>query len=742
MAVDAEDLLIRPFRDVVAVGNTALTNASASSSSHADIMSRAAQALVREGERALTKVQLIWQDRITKHGSGFSDMMVQQASLETRRLQLEDLLWDFDDFTHLDDFDPTKYAALQAATKAFALDIIDTAKRLHVVEPNTPAVPAGGFPPLPPLPAWSGPASRPPSVRSVGPRRMSKPRITPDAGQPHDRDPSIASQNDSVEDDGAAKRTTRSQSVAHPSSQPFNHDLPRGALTPPASPGMGPVVSRFPDLSLNTTVRPRTFDPAPSPSTVHTRTSVLSNTSTSSSAYLGSLDSLVITEDVASMERPSSKDISGGAPLAARSPIANAADHDILGVEDLLRESSNLSDRRKSRPASPRIPDCSIREDSTYYKLKGFCRGATRFRKDGHWDSIKLTNENDYGSGGGAFVGGDMMRASDGITVPFQYEMSRVGACGDCGYAHDLDEVELDRTEAVRTSESGARYRLRLLFKSHIRQASSTDTHYACLWCIQAAVAARESDATVFRSADDLVRHLGRHSQPLPSISGVSVAYGPLPESAPLDFDLHLPETPSPVPMPENVARLATAVAVRDHYRRPGRGKLEKPPKYEADMLEFMEGARIVGIIFPEKWGGKYCLGRHDGEFGAFPAKAIDLRPPQETEIPVGGENGMSVTTRWRWQPPTTPGAPWLQFGKGEVITNVQCLYADYWCWSGTNSKGKTGVFPQSHIDLQTLRGQEAAPAKKSKGRGLFGRSNSKTAETAKGNGYRNSIAS
>ncbi len=481
MAVDAEDLLIRPFRDVVAVGNTALANASASASSHADLMSRAAHALVREGERALNKVQLIWQDRITKHGNGFSEMMVQQgkeapetsalprspmanttcpASLEKRRLQLEDLLWDFDDFTHLDDFDPSKYAALQAVTKAFALDIIDTAKRL-MVEPNTPAMPPGGFPPLPPLPAWSGPGSRPgsrpPSVRSVGPRRMSKPRITPDAGQPHDRDSTLAQSprlapqssagpfqiNDAVDDDVVAKRTTRSQSVANASSQPFTHDVPRGALTPPASPGMGPVVSRFPDLSLNTTVRPRAFDPAPSPSTVHTRTSVLSNTSTSSSAYLGSLDSLVIAED-SSMDRPSSK---GGAALATRSPNTHD-EHELLGVEDLLRESSHLSDRRKSRPASPRIPDCSIREDSTYYKLKGFCRGATRFRKDGHWDSIKLTNENDYGSGGGAFVGGDMMRASDGITVPFQYEMSRVGACGDCGYAHDLDEVELDKSDS------------------------------------------------------------------------------------------------------------------------------------------------------------------------------------------------------------------------------------------------------------------------------------------------------
>lgn len=133
--------------------------------------------------------------------------------------------------------------------------------------------------------------------------------------------------------------------------------------------------------------------------------------------------------------------------------------------------------------------------------------------------------------------------------------------------------------------------------------------------------------------------------------------------------------------MPENVARLATAIAIKDHYRRPGRGKLDKPPKYDADMLEFMEGARIVGVIFPEKWGGKYCLGRHDGEFGAFPAKAIELREPQETEIPIGGENGMSATAKWKWQPPATAGSPWLSFGKGEVITNVQCEYLLSTAW-------------------------------------------------------------
>jgi hypothetical protein len=118
----------------------------------------------------------------------------------------------------------------------------------------------------------------------------------------------------------------------------------------------------------------------------------------------------------------------------------------LVGMEELLRESGFNSDRRRSRPTSPRVPDCAVRESSTYYKLKGLCRGATRFRKDGHWDSIKLTSEYDCGGGGAGAGAGDMMRASDGITVPFQYEMTKVGACADCGYAHDLDEVELDKS--------------------------------------------------------------------------------------------------------------------------------------------------------------------------------------------------------------------------------------------------------------------------------------------------------
>ena len=127
------------------------------------------------------------------------------------------------------------------------------------------------------------------------------------------------------------------------------------------------------------------------------------------------------------------------------------------------------------------------------------------------------------------------------------------------------------------------------------------------------------------------------------------------------------------MPIPENVSRLAAAVATREHFQRTGHKALSKPPKYDGEMLQFMKGARIVGVIFPERWEGKWCLGRHDGAFGAFSAKAIEVRPPHESEIPLGSGSGMSVVAKWKWHPEKLAGASWLEFEKGEVITNLQC---------------------------------------------------------------------
>ena len=156
---------------------------------------------------------------------------------------------------------------------------------------------------------------------------------------------------------------------------------------------------------------------------------------------MGSIDSFASTDeniDISSELIPSS-------PPLRQPSIANS-EQSLMGLEDLLRESSWLSEPQKGRPAYPRSPDCKIGEGSTYHRLKGFCMGAARFRKDGNWSSIKFSTEFEYGAGGIGAGGGDLLRASDGIVVPLQYEMTKVGSCGECGYAHDLDEVEADKS--------------------------------------------------------------------------------------------------------------------------------------------------------------------------------------------------------------------------------------------------------------------------------------------------------
>jgi hypothetical protein len=55
-------------------------------------MLKAAQTLVREGERALSKVQLVWNDQVDKYGDSFKEMMVQQGMpLRTSKPRIEDV---------------------------------------------------------------------------------------------------------------------------------------------------------------------------------------------------------------------------------------------------------------------------------------------------------------------------------------------------------------------------------------------------------------------------------------------------------------------------------------------------------------------------------------------------------------------------------------------------------------------------------------------------------------------------
>jgi hypothetical protein len=105
---------------------------------------------------------------------GFLTLTPIADDLDKKRRLLEDLLYDFEDYTEIGTFDEEKYVGVQAATKSFALDVINIIRRLKL-EPPKPLNLPSSFPPLPPLPPGhkANPRVRdsiPPKLRSSASR--------------------------------------------------------------------------------------------------------------------------------------------------------------------------------------------------------------------------------------------------------------------------------------------------------------------------------------------------------------------------------------------------------------------------------------------------------------------------------------------------------------------------------------------------------------------------------------------
>jgi hypothetical protein len=217
------------------------------------------------------------------------------------------------------------------------------------------------------------------------------------------------------------------------------------------------------------------------------------------------------------------------------------------------------------------------------------------------------------------------------------------------------------------------RFRKRFLYKSHINLKRIGDEEYGCLFCQEMDSTARWGDATVFTSQDQLFSHLSRHQQPVPKVYGLTVLYGePEPGETHTDeFDIHFLNPPVSDGVPEKVLDMAfpTAMAIKNHAGILAVKKLGTEP------LQFLSGARIVGIEFPVAGDGKLLFGWHDGNFGVFPSKYVQLDIPQPEEIILQGNTntGMTATARWKWDKKEAVGTGWLTLDKGEQIYNVNC---------------------------------------------------------------------
>ncbi|RYP31751.1 hypothetical protein DL767_005571 [Monosporascus sp. MG133] len=583
MVVDVKELFLQPFHEVVERGKEAVANAEAGGHEPgvAKLMLKSARALEREGERALQRLQPLWDERVAQYGNSFTEAMRDKEVEKHQTLAY--LLYDLDDFVEIDTFDEDRFAKVQAASKAFALNLLETIKRLRI-EPPEPAPPTGLPTPTSPDPTWS---EIPKLSQSPKDRDSSKPPdralpATPQKAARHCRRPS------SPDVLGAERQGVR-------------------LVSQPASP-----------QQLRTVTTPPTTSPR----------------------------------------------------ISAERGYCEAG----------------LADRRLKRSKA----NCQIGLESTLYKLDGFCPGAQTFKNRGPYAATKAAME--YGTNGS------------------------VARCVECEFRHSLAELELDvgRDSSGNWCKADVLYRLRFVYKSHLKVRAAHTVYYGCLFCAQQGYTVHEGDATVFTKEEQLFQHLARHPQPLPEVTGVTVHYGKVDQDNPLieDYDLHFPNPPVPSPYPDVtvLGRLSTATTLKNHERRYGSRPLTDPDGNKDRVLQFLAGSRIVGVEFPEKWKGKWCTGWQEGVQGSFPANLVALEPPERA--PEMSNSGVAATTRWAWDKRDfkDQNAGWLSFGSNETIFHISWVHQSDWCWAGMSKKGKVGIFPRSHIDPNSMR-QEPGPS-------------------------------
>lgn len=225
---------------------------------------------------------------------------------------------------------------------------------------------------------------------------------------------------------------------------------------------------------------------------------------------------------------------------------------------------------------------------------------------------------------------------------------------------------------------------------------------YACIFCIDEHKTVEEHDATIFFSVGALFRHLARHSQPLQNIPGIDILYGNQPPHV-IDFDIHfttsIPKLSefSMMQISTKVATRPSAHAILTHHPKNTRSSSRDPEGNPT--LHFAAGARIVGITFPERFNGQWCIGYHDGERGSFPAATIALELPLREDVLMNAQSTLMAYAKWDFKPKDAKDGGWLKFSKGERISAVGYTFQDQWCWSGQTSKGKWGLFPAAFVE-------------------------------------------
>ncbi|KAL7789060.1 hypothetical protein V8C37DRAFT_418182 [Trichoderma ceciliae] len=325
--------------------------------------------------------------------------------------------------------------------------------------------------------------------------------------------------------------------------------------------------------------------------------------------------------------------------------------------------------------------DCSIDNLSSFYVQKQFCSGATEVINGGI--GVKRTKK--------PVVGFSMTAV--------------VARCTHCLYELDFKHIEYDvnKQDEGNYTKYGVGYRLRFLQKSHLHAKRVDDVMYACVFCIHTSRTLDQSDATVFTSTAALFSHLARHPRPFPDVPGIAVVdQTEIPPHLVNDYDLLFKNPPEPHPVRERAAEIAhlpTGHAKESARRLFGQRLL--PDRTPA--LELIQGAKITGLTWPARYNGEWAFGWHDGVHASIPTEILKLDRPPFSQIKRNNTSRIRAKTKWKFSP-KEKNEDWLKFDKDEIISNITWSYPEFWCWAGTNSKGKWGVFPQAFLDSNSLQ--------------------------------------
>jgi hypothetical protein len=340
-----------------------------------------------------------------------------------------------------------------------------------------------------------------------------------------------------------------------------------------------------------------------------------------------------------------------------------------------------------------------IRPDSSFYRFGGFCEGAKAL----------LRGEQGFKVMKRPAVRTSTFHSNCIISNRYQghYSATVSARCIKCSYEVGWSEVEKDRILDIKGiyGNHGIRFRQRFISKCHIRTNSVDEAMYACIFCIEEHRTVEEHDATIFFSVSKLFSHLAKHVQPLPNIAGLTIIYGFQPPEV-LDFDVHFTMTEPKFPQfsmmeiaPKASSRPAATASATHHPRNTRSG--HRDPEGNLT-LHFAAGARIVGITFPERFHGQWCVGYHDGERGSFPANTITLEMPVPEDVLMNAQSKLVAFAKWDFKLKDAKEGGWLKFTKGDRISAVGYTFQDQWCWSGqtgSGSKAKFGLFPAAFVD-------------------------------------------